>query len=385
MIYLDEAATSKPKPEILEAIRPYIEIWWMNPSSNYKIAEEVKNKIEEVRNIVASSIKVEPDEIFFTSGASESNNWVIRGFDDENINCESVIITTPIEHKSILNAVYNTALHSDVQFCKVDNYGFVDLNSLKNFLEFNKDKKILVSICGANNEIGTIQDIVEISKLVHEYGGILHSDMTQSYGHINNIEPKEIGIDLMSVSAQKIGALKGTGFLYKNKNVQIKPLIYGEQEREQRGGTENVIGIIALGEIVKKYIDDDYTKLVKSMSEVISKRRYMIDQLISCFGCKLNGHKIIRLPNNINVTFPQNITAEALIHMLEYSNIYISAGSACNSKSIEPSYVLKVIGLSDEEAMKTVRFTLPDDITYEQINKVIYEISKCIKLIESES
>lgn len=373
-IYLDSASTTKPLNSVVDAIMPYITDKWQNPSSLYSAANKVKKDIEAVRKSVANCINANSDEIYFTSGSCESNNQVIRGYDDANYYKDSVIITTPIEHKSIIDAVNNPVLQSDVHFCKVDSNGFVDMDSLKCLLESNKDKKILVSVILANNEIGTIQRIKKISDLVHSYNGILHSDITQAFGHIP-IDVIKMGIDMASASAQKLGGLKGAGFLYKKNNIELRPLIYGEQENKLRGGTENIIGIIALGEAIKNI---DYSKNYN----LIHLRNYFISELEK-LGCTLNGDKYERLPNNINVTFIQNITGESMVYMLETAGILISTGSACTSHTIEPSHVLKAVGLNDEEAIKTIRITLTNDITIDDIDKVIYEITKQIILLST--
>lgn len=374
-IYLDEASTTKPLSSVVEAIKPYLETYWHNPSSIYSAGSEVKYRVDNVRLKVSKLICADSGEIYFTSGASESNNWVIRGFDDANYQYDSAIITTPIEHKSIINAVSNPALRSSVYFCDVNNDGSIDLESLKNLLDLNHNKKILVSIIMANNEIGTVQDIESISKLVHSYDGILHTDATQSIKHIP-INVQKMGIDLLSASAQKFGGLKGTGFLYKSSNVELAPLIYGEQEERLRGGTENVIGIIALGEAIRKINYDNSFMLTILRDNFISQ--------LKGIGCKVNGSLTNRLPNNINVTFSKNINGENLIYLLDLADIYISSGSACNSRSVDISHVLKAIGLSNEEAMRTIRITLPDDIKGDDIDYVVNEIEKAIKLVEIE-
>lgn len=356
---------------------------WMNPSSLY--AAGVKDKINKSRTNIAKFINAKPEEIIFTSGASESNNMAIRGWDDEiwlTTYKKSNIITSPIEHKSILELLENGNLGSVVHYCDVDEFGNVDYESLENMLKrfHSKSEPVLVSIQMANNEIGTWQDIRSIAKLVHKYNGILHTDATQCLGHID-IDVENLDVDLMSCSGHKISpVLRGIGFLYKKNGINIQPLVYGAQENGLRGGTENTYGIIGLSKALEHcYINNDV------IDEMCEKRDYFIDVLEYKFGCKLNGDGWNRLPNNINVTFPQNITGENLLYMLDMSGVKCGVGSACNSKSIEPSYVLKAIGLSDEDAMRTMRFTLPEDITYEDIRCVIKEIEKAIKLIEMES
>ena len=381
MIYLDAAATAKYKKDdeiIVDEITNSMKELWENPSSLY--ASRVKEKINKCRCTIANFIGAKSNEIYFTSGASESNNWAIRGWVDEQlINDYRMvnIITMTIEHKSIMEAVRNPNLCACVRYCDVNEYGLVNYQSLRELLEFRKGESILVSIGLANNEIGTLQNIKKISDLVHDYGGILHVDATQAFGHIP-INVNKLGIDMMSASGHKISpVLKGIGFLYKRNDINIQPLIYGAQENGLRGGTENVFGIIGLSKALE--LCDVSSQKTKKLCV---KRDYFIDLLESKLDVKLNGHRKQRLPNNISVVFPQNITGEALLYALEMSKIYVSTGSACNSKTIKSSYVLKAIGLSDEQAMKTVRFTLPNDITYQEIDKVVEEIDKAIRIIE---
>lgn len=380
MIYLDNAATAKYRNVddiIVDTMTTAMKDSWMNPSSLY--ATNVKDKINKCRANIAEFIGAKPEEIYFTSGASESNNWAIRGWDDSAINglLYTNIITTPIEHKSILSAVQNDVLNANVYYCDIDEFGLINLESIEHLLYEHEYEPTLVSINMANNEIGTIQNVREIANLVHKYGDTLHVDATQAFGHIP-IDVEELGIDMMSCSGHKISpVLRGIGFLYKRNGVDIEPLIYGAQERQMRGGTENTYGIIGLSKALE-YCDFSY----EAMSEMCEKRDYFINRLETKFGCKLNGHRKYRLLNNVNVTFPQNITSESLLYILDMGDIKVSAGSACNSKSIEPSYVLKAIKMSDEDAMKTVRFTLPKDITYEEMNCVIDDIEKALKLME---
>lgn len=386
MIYLDVASTadyrkySGIEDVLIDTMTNAMKSHWENPSSLY--AANVKEEINKCRANIAKFIGAKSDEIYFTSGASEANNWAIRGWIDKvksNSYISPVIITTCIEHKS-LRALFDSNLYAVVRYCDIDEFGFVDCESLKRHLSIYRQQHqpILVSIGLANNEVGTIQPIQQIANLVHKYGGILHVDATQAIGHIP-IDVDELGIDLMSASGHKISpVLKGIGFLYKRNGINIRPLIYGNQESGLRGGTENTFGIVGLSKAI------DYCDVSKkSIEEMCEKRNYFINLLESRFDCELNGDSYYRLPNNINVTFPQNITGEALLYTLDASGIKISTGSACNSQSIEPSYVLKEIGLSNEEAMRTIRISMPNDITYEEIDYVIEEISKAIKLIET--
>ena len=381
LIYLDAAATSGYKDVdniLIDAITNAMKQSWQNPSSLY--ASNVKEVINRCRTNIANFIGANTSEIIFTSGASESNNAAVKGWVDEiwlTTYKTPHIISTNIEHKSILELLENGNLDAIVRYCDVDEFGIVDYESLERRLAMNKGEPTLVSIHMAKNEIGTIQPIKEISNLVHKYGGVLHVDATQAFGHIP-IDVNELGIDLMSASGHKISpVLKGIGFLYKKNNIQIQPLIYGMQEYGLRGGTENVFGIVGFSKAIE-YCDISH----KNINEICDKRTYFIEQLEKKFDCELNGDSYYRLPNNINVTFPQNITGESLLYILDLSDIKISTGSACNSESIIPSHVLKSIGLSDSESIRTVRFTISNDITYEQIDNVITEIDKAIKLIE---
>ena len=377
MIYLDEASTSKPKKEVVEAIMPYLETFWHNPSTLYSLGKKVHKDVDKVRKIILKKINANKnDKLYFTSGATESNNWAMRGFYDYfNLSEKVVFITTPIEHNSITKLINSTALsNAEIHFCKVHpNSGIIDFDSLEKILKVCVNKKIFVSISIANNEIGTIQDVKSLSRLIHKYNGIFHTDATQAFGHIP-IDVKEMGIDIMSCSAQKIGGLKGTGFLYVKNNICLNPLIYGSQENGMRGGTENVVGIIALGKAVE-LIDYKQSKFISDL------RDYLINCL-SKLDCSINGSLDNRLPNNVNVTLNYNITGEALVYMLDTCGIYISSGSACNVLLHKPSQVLKSIGLSNEQIDRTVRITLPDDITREQIDKFIFEIQKQIKILE---
>lgn len=385
MIYMDAAATANFNNDIdyiiIDTMIDAMKRYWENPSSLY--ASNVKNKINECRENISKFINANSEEIYFTSGGSESNSWAIQGFVNR---CwlkgvQPIVITSTIEHKSILNCIKNSS--AEVYFVNVNKHGLVEFDALEEALMraicYNKENyienyNILVSIQFANNEIGTCQHIKMISSIVHEYGGVFHTDAVQAFGHIP-IDVKDLGIDMMSISGHKISPiLKGIGFLYKKDGVDIEPLIYGTQESGMRGGTESTFGIIGLSKAV-----DCCDISLEHIEDMTNKRYYFINLLESKFGCKLNGHYEYRLPNNINVTFP-NVTGESLLYMLEMSDILVSSGSACNSHTNVPSHVLKAIYLTNEEALKTVRFTLPDNITYQDIDKVINEIDKSLKL-----
>lgn len=377
-IYLDNAATTKVKQEVVEAMMPYLTEQYYNPSSLYSPAVKIKEDIERARKIVGNFIKANGDEIYFTSSGSESNCWAISGFCHywDTLKVRPVVITSTIEHKSILECVKN--MIADVYYVDVDKNGLIKLDTLSELLNDVSlwGLPLLCSFQLSNNEIGSIQDIKKISNIIRQHGGMLHVDGVQAFGQIP-IDVDEMGIDMLSVSGHKVGCPKGIGFLYIRKGTAISPLIYGSQMDGRRGGTENVPYIMGMAKAVE-LCDVSENKI----REMDSKRDYFIGCLeIEC-GCKLNGHYPHRLSNNINVTFPQNITGEALLYCLDLSDIKISTGSACNSQEIKPSHVLKAIGLTDEDAMRTIRITISNDITYKDIDYVIEEIDKAIKLIE---
>lgn len=377
-VYLDWAATTKPRKEVVDAIMPYLKHDYYNPSSLYSNGVKVKADIENVRKAVGKFINADAEEIYFTSGASESNCWAIQGCILNGINefANTDIITTKIEHKSIMNCVDSMRRFGcNVWYLNVDKDGFVDIEQFVSILDTNCHNDVLVSIGMANSEIGTIQDIKTISKIVREHNGILHVDATQAAPQAH-IDVKDMGIDMLSASAQKFGGLKGTGFLYKRNGVDIMPLIYGSQEHSLRGGTENVIGIIALGkavELINIGMEDVY--------ELVCKRDALIYKL-KALGCKLNGSLKNRLLNNISIQLPEGVGGEEMLYLLDLDGIMVSTGSACNSHAKEPSYVLKAIGLTDEEAARTIRITISPDVDYATINKVVDEIEKNIKLIK---
>lgn len=377
-LYLDNAATTKPVDGIAEKLMTYITDYYHNPSATYSDAQKVREDIEEVRCLVANEIGADPSEIYFTSGAAEANNWAIQGFAKYNaILFEIGLLKSNIEHSSMNNygieSNYNKSCGA---------YASKDGKISKEIILFNLEHILnsywnLVSIIFANNEIGTIQNIKEISDVVHEHNGTFHTDATQAFGHIP-INVKEMGIDMMSASAQKIGGLKGTGFLYVKNDINIAPLIYGSQEKGMRGGTENVLGIISLGEAIKNI---DY-----SQNEAQTKWRDDIIAGLEELGCKLNGHRTDRLPNNISVILPYEISSQAFVLTLDAAGIQISGGSACNQLTGESSHVLAAIGLTDKEIGSTVRITLPDMRTLEDkpknlTDRILTEFKKAIELL----
>lgn len=389
-LYLDSAATAKPNKEVLEAVMPYLTDNFYNPSSIYSNGVRVRRAIDDARESIAGFINADTDEIFFTSGSSESNCWAIQGYLLAGVMDISTtsIVTTKIEHKSIMECVDamerfgNATYYCDVTYLDVDKDGFVDMEQLESVFKDREEPDyydIFVSIQLANNEVGTIQDIKAISDIIHKYGGILHVDATQAFGQIP-IDVKAMGIDMLSASAHKLeGGFKGVGLLYKKKDIEIQPIIYGSQNAGQRGGTENCFGIIGFAKAVELASKEMEDKLALSVM-----RDYFISELTRN-GCKLNGASVHRLPNNINVMLPEGIGSEELLYMLDLDDIQCSVGSACNSHSKKPSYVLKALGLTDEEAARSVRFTISSDITYDDIDYVVEKIVKIMKIIRNSN
>lgn len=383
--YLDMASTTPVKPEVIDAMMPYLNELYFNPSSLYSDSTYVKIAVDNARKTVADFIGAKPNEIYFTSGGSESNCWAIQGFVNSRLAKQRLpfIITTPIEHKSILECVENQNM-TVVHYLNVDENGFIDIDELNDVIGYLLSNgadasDILVSIQYANNEIGTVQDIISIADTVHMYGCVFHTDAVQAFAHERHDQMNVdfLGIDMMSASAHKIGACKGTGFLYIRDGIEIKPLIYGSQMDGMRGGTENVAGIVGMAKAVELIKNDYDSERFLSMN-----RDYFINKLIA-IGCKLNGPSDNRLANNINVVLPYGINGETLLYSLDVDDIQIGTGSACNSRSIESSHVLKAIGLSDKDAECSIRITIPDDITMDEIDEVVKSIDSSIKVLKS--
>ena len=382
-MYLDNASTTPVKQEVIDAMLPWLQDKWHNPSSLYSDATYAKIAIDNARKTIANFIRTKPSEIYFTSGGSESNCWAIQGFVNSRLakHHVPVVITTKIEHKSIMECVKNLPIAA-TYFLNVDSAGFVNIDELediiKELIENGTDPDdILVSIQYANNEIGTIQEIWVISDVVHKYGCVLHTDAVQAFGQID-VDAQLDGFDMMSASAHKIGGCKGVGILYVQDGIKINPLIYGSQMNGMRGGTENVAGIVGMAKAVELAKIHDWDSSPK-----YAIRDYLIEQLRK-IDCKLNGQVWEhRLPNNINIMLPYDINGETLLYSLDVDDIQIGTGSACNSRSIEPSHVLKAIGLTDDEASRCIRITIDDNFTKQNADYVVEAIEKSIKVLKS--
>ena len=386
-IYLDNAATTKPSQKAIEAALPYLTEQWQNPSSLSRQSRNIYDVIGQARKDIADYIGANSSEIYFTSGGSESNCWAIQGFVNYwlKYRCKPIIITSEIEHKSIIECIKNSNVEH--YFLPVDRYGFVDMVVLSDLLKkIEKDDEkceaqILVSIQYANNEIGTVQCIEGISDIVHQYdyNSWLHVDGVQAVGKLP-IDVEELGIDMLSASAHKFGGLKGNGFLYIHKNTNISPIIYGTQNNNMRGGTENVFGIVNMATALKEC--DISKEHLERLTQIKKRIKDSINRLPYEF--RFNSEIFYdSLPNILSVTILENVTAEAVMYILDTANIFISSGSACNSKTHKPSHVLKAIGLSDWDAVRTLRISINETTTIEQVDKLVDELSKAIKILIS--
>ena len=371
MIYLDNAATTKTAKEAVEAMIPFLEENYGNPSSIYSLGGKSKKALMIAREEIAKSIGAKPQEIYFTAGGSESDNWALIATAEAYEAKGKHIITSKIEHHAILHTCeYLQKRGFTVTYLDVDENGIIRLEDLKRAI---RPDTILISIMAANNEIGTIQPIAEIGAIAKEHQILFHTDAVQAYGHIPmNVE--ECHIDMLSASAHKINGPKGTGFLYIRQGVKSRSFIHGgAQERSRRAGTENVPAIAGFGAAVKKAFDNIESRTAKETE----LRDYLIKRISSEVPhCRLNGHSEKRLPNNVNFSF-EFIEGESLLIMLDMKGICASSGSACTSGSLDPSHVLLAIGLPHEKAHGSLRLTLSEENTKEELDYVV----ECIKEI----
>lgn len=379
VIYLDNAATTKTAPEVVEAMLPYFTENFGNPSSVYSFASKNKQAITDQREVIANALGANTEEIYFTAGGSESDNWALKATAEAYKEKGNHIITTKIEHHAILHTgEYLEKQGFEVTYLDVDEDGKVKLEELKAAI---RPTTILISVMYANNEIGTIQPIKEIGEIAKEHGVLFHTDAVQAFGQVP-IDVNECHIDMLSASGHKLNGPKGIGFLYIRKGVKIRSFVHGGgQERRRRAGTENVPGIIGLGTAV--------SRAVRTMSERAEKetalRNYLIDRVMEEIPyTKLNGHRTDRLPNNANFSF-QFIEGESLLIMLDMKGICASSGSACTSGSLDPSHVLLAIGLPHEIAHGSLRLTLSDETTKEEIDFVIESLKEIVARLRSMS
>ncbi len=379
MIYLDNAATTRTAPEVVEAMLPYFSEMYGNPSSIYSIASKSKEAVTKAREQIANVLGTAAENIYFTAGGSESDNWALKATFEALKDKGNHIITTKIEHHAILHTCeYLEKQGARITYLNVDRDGTVDLEELKAAIT---PETILISVMFANNEIGTIQPIKEIGAIAKEHGILFHTDAVQAFGQVP-IKVDELGIDMLSSSGHKINGPKGIGFLYIRKGVKIKSFIHGgAQERKRRAGTENVPGIVGYGlaaEIADKTMKERTAK-------EIELRDYTIGRLLNEIPfCRLNGDAVKRLPNNVNISF-EFIEGESLLIMLDMKGICASSGSACTSGSLDPSHVLLAIGLPHEVAHGSLRLTLSAETTKEDIDTTVEAIKEIVGRLRSMS
>ena len=379
MIYLDNAATTKVNEKVLESMMPYFSEIYCNPSAAYSFATKGRIAIEEARNHAAKLIGASDMEIYFTSGGSESDNWAIKAVAESFSDKGKHIITTKIEHHAVLHTCEYLERHGfDITYLNVDSDGKVRLDELKKSI---REDTILISVMTANNEIGTIQPVAEIGKIAHEKGILFHTDAVQAYGHIP-INVDEMNIDLLSASGHKFNGPKGVGIMYIRKGVKIRSFIHGgSQERGRRAGTYNVPGIAGLGTAAKLAMEN----MAKRAEKEKELRDYFIDRISAEIPYTvLNGHREDRLPNNINFCF-RFVEGESVLIMLDQAGICASSGSACTSGAIDPSHVLRAIGLSDEMAHESLRLTLSYENTKEEIDTVVVELKRIVERLRGMS
>mgnify|MGYP004457228017 FL=1 len=379
MIYLDNAATTKTAPEVLEAMLPYFTEYYGNASSIYKLGSESKKATIQARETIAETLGAEPNEIYFTGGGSESDNWALKATFEAYQNKGKHIITSKIEHHAILHTCeYLESRGAEITYLDVDEDGVVDLEQLKKAI---RPDTILISVMYANNEIGTIEPIKEIGEIASQHGILFHTDAVQAYGQVP-INVEECHIDMLSASGHKLNGPKGIGFLYINKKVKIRSFIHGgQQERGRRAGTENVPGIVGLAAAAKRA----FRIMEEKTAKEIELRDYFISRIEKEIPySKLNGHRTKRLPNNIHVGF-EFIEGESMLIMLDMKGICGSSGSACTSGSLDPSHVLLAIGLPHEKAHGSLRLTLSEENTKEEMDIVADELVKIVERLRSMS
>ena len=380
MIYLDNAATTKTAPEVVEAMLPYFSEYYGNPSSIYAIAGKSKEAITKGREQIANVLGAKPEEIYFTAGGSESDNWALKATFEAYKNKGNHIITTKIEHHAILHTCeyLEKERGAKITYIGVDENGVVNLDELEAAIT---PETILISVMAANNEIGTIQPIKEIGRIAKEHNILFHTDAVQAFGQIP-INVDECNIDMLSSSGHKINGPKGIGFLYIRKGVKIRSFVHGgAQERKRRAGTENVPGIVGYGVAAERAA----RTMAERTAKEIEVRDYLINRILTEIpNCRLNGDPVKRLPNNCNISF-EFIEGESLLIMLDMKGICASSGSACTSGSLDPSHVLLAIGLPHEKAHGSLRLTLSEEITKEDVDFVVEQIKAIVDRLRSMS
>ncbi len=379
LIYMDNAATTKTAPEVLEAMLPYFTEYYGNASSIYEFAGESKKAMNEARETIANILGAKSNEIYFTAGGSESDNWALKATYEAYKNKGNHIITSKIEHHAILHTCeWLEKQGAKVTYLDVDENGIIRLEDLEKAIT---PETILISIMAANNEIGSIQPIKEIGAIAKEHNILFHTDAVQAFCQMP-IHVDECHIDMLSSSAHKINGPKGIGFLYIRKGVKIKSFVHGgAQERKRRAGTENIPAIVGYGAATKRAANtmEDRTR------KEIELRDYMINKIEAEIPyCRLNGHRTLRLPNNVNFSF-QFIEGESLLLFLDAAGICASSGSACTSGSLDPSHVLLAIGLPHEIAHGSLRLSISEETTMEDVEFVVGKVKEIVERLRNMS
>lgn len=378
-IYLDNAATTKTRPEVVEAMLPYFTESFGNPSSVYELATQNKKAVDEARGIIAKALGAEISDIYFTAGGTEADNWALKATAEAYASKGNHIITSKIEHHAILHTCEYLEKHGmEVSYIDVDENGVIKLEELKKAI---RPTTVLISVMYANNEIGTVQPMIEIGEIAKANNILFHTDAVQAFGQLA-IDVNELNIDMLSASGHKLNGPKGIGFLYIRKGLKLKSFVHGgAQERHRRAGTENVPAIVGFGKAVEIALDT----LEARQKKEIELRDYLIKRILAEIPyVRLNGHRTKRLPNNANFSF-QFIEGESLLIMLDMQNICASSGSACTSGSLDPSHVLLSIGLPHEIAHGSLRLTLCEDNTEEEMDYVIEKIQEIVEKLRSMS
>ena len=378
-IYLDNAATTQTYPEVLDAMLPFFTEHYGNPSSIYSFAGEAGKAVDEARRTIASAIGADASEIYFTGGGSESDNWALKATAEAYASKGKHIITSKIEHHAILHTCEWLAKYGiEVTYLDVDENGLVSPEALKAAI---RPDTILVSIMTANNEIGTIEPIAELGRIAHEAGALFHTDAVQAFGHIP-INVDEMNIDMLSASGHKFNGPKGIGFMYIRKGVKIRSFIHGgSQERSRRAGTHNVPGIVGMAKAASLAVE----QMNERMAYETKLRDHLIERVLNEIPyVRLNGHRTNRLPNNANFCF-RFIEGESMLILLDQNGICGSSGSACTSGSLDPSHVLLAIGLPHEIAHGSLRLTLSEETTKEDLDFTVDKLKEIVQYLRNMS
>ncbi|MDF1532359.1 MAG: cysteine desulfurase NifS [ANME-2 cluster archaeon] len=378
-IYMDNSATTRPDPEVVSAMLPYFNEYFGNASSLHSFGQEAAGALNRSRQHVADLIGAQPDEVIFTSGGTESDNLALKGIAYLNKNKGKHIITSVIEHPAILNTCKNLQENGfTVTYLPVDDQGLVDPGDVEDAI---KSDTILISVMHANNEIGSIQPIEDISRLAHEKGVLVHTDAVQSVGKIP-VNVDDLGVDMLSLSAHKIHGPKGVGALYVRKGTRLESLIHGGgHERDKRSGTENIPGIVGLA----KAAELSGQRLKKDAAYMANLRDVAITKILDSIpDSYLNGHPTMRLPNNVHLRFSY-VEGESMLMLLNMKGVAVSTGSACSSKSLEPSHVLAALGIPPEQIHGSLRITLGRENTMDEVDYVVENLVEIVKKLRAMS